>query len=127
MKKLAYLFAVAACLILVQSTIYAQGPKRTDVIWARTVPGGTINFDGKLDETAWAKAEQLTIKYGESAGLPTSGWRPEAGPDVYTDPTNATVKFLASENYLYIGFDVPDKWVGGTQDWARWDAVLMSL
>lgn len=127
MKKLSILFLIVTSIVMFQSISHAQMTPRQDVIWARTVPDGTITYDGKLDDAAWAKAEKLNIRYGQSSGLPTGGWRSEAGADVYTDPTNATVKFLIQGNYLYIGFDVPDKWVGGTGDWARWDAVLMSL
>ncbi len=127
MKKLSIIFLIVTLFVMFQSISQAQMTPRQDVVWARTVSAGTINFDGKLDEAAWAKADKLSIIYGQSAGLPASGWRSEAGADVYTDPINATVKFLVEGNYLYIGFDVPDKWVGGTADWARWDAVLMSM
>jgi len=28
---------------------------------------------------------------------------------------------------LWLGFDIPDSSIGGKQDWARWDAILMSV
>ncbi len=102
-------------------------PVRQDALWARNVPVGTITLDGVLDEAEWASAESLAVVYGENAGLPTSGWRAEFQPDAVTDPTNAMVKFLASGTKLYIAFTIPDSSVGGTQDWARWDGILMSI
>ncbi|MBU1096272.1 MAG: T9SS type A sorting domain-containing protein, partial [Bacteroidetes bacterium] len=98
-----------------------------DVIWARTTAAGTLTLDGNLTEPAWDKAEELKIVYGETSGLPTSGWRAEFQEDAIYDPTNATVKFLVEGKYLYLGFTMPDSSVGGTQDWARWDGILMSI
>jgi len=117
-------------LILIVSGLelnYAQQLKRQDAIWARSTDGAVITLDGFLDEPVWAKAESLVVKYGQSAGLPTSGWRSEFQADAITDPTDAVVKFLVSGNQLYIAFNVKDSSVGGTPDWARWDAVLMSI
>jgi hypothetical protein len=105
----------------------AQQLKRQDAIWARSIEGAAITLDGFLDEPVWAQAESLVVKYGQSAGLPTSGWRSEFQADAITDPTDAVVKFLVSGNQLYIAFNVKDSSVGGTPDWARWDAVLMSI
>ncbi|MCK6620605.1 MAG: T9SS type A sorting domain-containing protein [Calditrichaceae bacterium] len=113
-----------ALLLLLASTAMAQ---RQDAIWARNVAGATITMDGALNEPAWAAAEEIQIVYGQSAGLPTSGWRPEFQPEVIFDGTNATVKFLVDGNYLWVGFDIPDSSVGGIADWARWDGLLMNL
>ncbi|MBX2975593.1 MAG: T9SS type A sorting domain-containing protein [Ignavibacteriaceae bacterium] len=107
--------------------VNAQQLKRQDYVWARNTEGATITLDGVLDEPVWAKAESIIVKYGQSSGLPTSGWRSEFQGDAITDPTDAVVKFLVSGNQLYIAFDVKDSSVGGTPDWARWDAVLMSI
>lgn len=113
-----------AMLLLMVTTMMAQ---REDVIWARNVDGATITMDGVLNEPAWAAAEEIQIIYNQSAGLPTSGWRPEFQPEAIFNPTNATVKFLADGNYLWVGFDMPDSSVGGIADWARWDGILMNI
>ncbi|MCF8268308.1 MAG: T9SS type A sorting domain-containing protein [Ignavibacteriales bacterium] len=113
--------------IIFSAAVLFSQPVREDIIWARTIPQGSILMDGVLDEAAWDGAEVLSIAYGQNAGLPTSGWRAEFQPDAVTDPTNATVKFLVEGNTLYAGFNIPDSSIGGTQDWARWDAILMSL
>jgi Secretion system C-terminal sorting domain len=114
-------------LLLIHSAVLAQYPKRTDAIWARIVPPGTITLDGILDEPAWAKAESLQIVYGQNAGLPTSGWKAEFQGPAVTDPTHAVVKFLVQGNQLFLGFTIPDSSIGGISDWARWDAILMSV
>ncbi|MFH0735218.1 MAG: T9SS type A sorting domain-containing protein [bacterium] len=113
--------------MLIASTAFGQYAKRQDAIWARTTDGAAITLDGIMNEAVWAKAESLVIRYGENAGLPTSGWRSEFQPDAITDPTNAVAKFLIIGNKLYLGFNIPDSSVGGTKDWARWDAILMSI
>ncbi|MBI3195829.1 MAG: hypothetical protein HYZ34_15380, partial [Ignavibacteriae bacterium] len=108
-------------------TSYAQFSPRKDFIWARSIDGGTMTLDGVLNETEWSKAESLSINYGENAGDPTSGWNIEGGL-APTDPTHATVKFLAdpATNMLYLGFDVPDSSIGG-KDWAQFDQLLFSI
>jgi photosystem II stability/assembly factor-like uncharacterized protein len=107
--------------------LFAQ-TTRTDGVWARSTAGAQITLDGKMDEAAWAKAEVITLKYGQDAGMPLSGWKKEGGIiDNPTDPTEATIKFLVNGNKLYIGFDVKDKSIGGSKDWARWDGLLMSM
>lgn len=114
--------------LLLQGIIVAQYPVREDVVWARTAPAGSITMDGVLNEPEWAAAETITLNYGEDGLLPTSGWRSEYQEDAVTDPTHATIKFLVtSDNQLWMGFSIPDSSVGGTQDWARWDAILMSV
>ena len=120
-------FTFFTLLLLLQSAVLAQYPKRTDAIWARTVPPGTITLDGVLNEPAWAKAESLQIAYGQSSGLPTSGWTAEFQALAVTDPTHAVVKFLVQGNQLFLAFIIPDSSIGGTVDWARWDAILMSV
>jgi len=125
MKKQLILFVFFVSLFTLDS--FAQGTVRTDGIWARSIGSATITLDGVFSEPEWALAEQLVIKYGQDAGLPTSGWRAEFQPDAVTDPTDAIVKFLVKDNQLYLAFSVKDSSVGGTQDWARWDAILMSV
>lgn len=126
MKKY-YLLCLTGLLLLSCSNTFAQFPVRQDAIWARSVQGAAITLDGKLDEAAWSKAESLQIVYHATPTLPTSGYRAEFQPFAITDSTHATVKFLMSGNKLYLGFTIPDSSIGGTKDWARWDAILMSL
>ena len=115
-------------ILLLQGIILAQYPVREDVLWARTAPAGSITMDGILNEAAWSAAETITLNYGQPGLLPTSGWRPEFQPEAITDPTHAAIKFLVTtDNQLWLGFDIPDSSIGGNQDWARWDAILMSL
>ena len=119
---------VAFLLFALNTVMFAQQfPTRQDAIWARTVPSGTITLDGVLDEAAWDQAETININYGENAGLPTSGWKAEFQPEAITDPTHAQVKFLIQDNQLFLGFIIPDSSIGGTEDWARWDGILMSV
>jgi hypothetical protein len=116
-------------LIGLSSSIYAQYPPREDVWWARQTTE-TITLDGVLNEASWAAAEELQIVYGESAGLPFSGWQadPSGGNGTPTDITDATVKVLVSpDNYLYVAFDVPDTYILGSTNWANWEGVLISI
>lgn len=127
MSKLYTMSLIALGFLALTAAVFGQSVKRQDVVWARTTNGAKITLDGKFNEPAWAKAESLVVKYGNSKALPTSGWRAEFQPDAVTDPTNAVVKFLVDGNNLYLGFSIPDSSIGGTKDWARWDAVLMSI
>ena len=111
-----------------QGIVLAQYPVREDVVWARTAPAGSITMNGVLNEPEWAAAESIPLNYGETGLLPTSGWRPEFQPEAITDPTHATIKFLVtSDNQLWLGFEIPDSSIGGNQDWARWDGILMCI
>ena len=126
MRKFLHLFFA---LLLISSMSFAQYAKRQDAIWAR-MTNESMNLDGLLNESSWAMAESLHIVYGQSAGLPSSGWTqdPTGGPGAVTDPTDAIVKFLVTpDNYLYVGFVVADSSVGGKNDWANWDGILMSI
>lgn len=127
MNRLATLALIALGFVSLTLAVFGQTVKRQDVVWARSTAGAKITLDGKFTEPAWAKADSLVIQYGNSKALPTSGWRAEFQPDAVTDPTNAVVKFLVDGNFLYIGFSIPDSSIGGTVDWARWDAILMSV
>lgn len=118
---------ILVMVLLLQAVSLAQFAPRQDVMWARTVPAGTITMDGVLNEAAWAQAEYINIVYGQQGTLPTSGWRPEQNPDAITDPTNATVKFLvSSDNQLWLAFDIPDSSINGS-GWPTWDGILMSI
>lgn len=119
---LAILVLATLCAVLPQ--IAAAYPE--DVIWARKATG-TITLDGVLNEAAWAKAESLTVKYGVDAGVPGSGWKPEAGAFIATDSTRAVLKFLVLGNQLYFAATVKDSSIGGSSQWNRFDGLLMSL
>jgi hypothetical protein len=126
MKKL--LFIVLLLFIALQISINAQYPTREDVVWARTAGAGTITLDGQLNDAAWGSAESIMLEYGQTGLLPTSGWRAEFQEDAITDPTHATIKFLVTnDNQLWLGFEIPDSSVGGNQNWARWDGILMNI
>ncbi len=113
--------------LITSSVVFAQYHEREDVIWARLLDGETITMDGVLDEPAWSKAESLLVWYGSNTGLPQSGYVGEFQPASIKDSLKATVKFLADPPYLWMAFDIPDSSIGGTADWARWDAILMSI
>ncbi len=118
------LFTFAALFVFAASA-FAQIP-REDAVWARTTDGAAITLDGILDEAVWAQAESVTIKWGESAGIPGSGWKAEVG-FLPVDPTDATVKFLVDGDDLYMAFIVPDSSVGGGPDFNRFDGLLMAI
>ncbi len=106
-------------------TAQAQVP-RDNVFWART-SAGPIVLDGVLDEVDWAKAETKFIQYEQSAGIPGSGWKLESGAFFPTDPATATVRMLVVGNQLYLGVDVTDESVGGSEEFNRFDGLLMAL
>ncbi len=111
-------FMVSASIVQAQAT-------RTDAIWARSVPPGTITLDGKLNEAAWATADSIHIYYGQNSGLPGSGWHNE-NTNEPTDPTHATVKFLVCNDTLYVGARVPDSSIGGGL-FNQFDGFLINL
>jgi hypothetical protein len=127
MKRCSITIFLIFSFILLTTAAFSQSIKRQDVVWARSTAGEKITLDGKFTESAWAKADSIVIKYGKSAGLPTSGWKAEFQGEACTDPINAVVKFLVDGNQLYLAFSIPDSSIGGTKDWARWDAILMSI
>ena len=118
---------ILVMVLLFQVVSFAQFAPRQDVMWARTVPAGTITMDGVLNEAAWSQAESINIIYGQQGTLPTSGWKAEQNGDAVTDPTHATVKFLvSSDNQLWLAFDIPDSSINGS-GWPTWDGILMSI
>lgn len=128
MKTPLQLWISIMIVLLVQGSLFAQYPDRQDAIWARTAPAGSITMDGQLTEPEWAVAESFDLIYGQLGLLPTSGWRSEFQEEAITDPIHANIKFLVtSDNQLWLGFDIPDSSVGGNQDWARWDGILMNV
>ena len=123
------LIAVLSGLFL---TAQAQMIKRTDAVWARTVPGGTITIDGNLNEPAWAVADSVGVAYDSSNSwvVPGSGWKPERSGGswngIVTDPTRATIKFLVQGNELILGVSVRDSSVGGGL-LNECDALMMNI
>ncbi|MDY0110647.1 MAG: hypothetical protein RBT60_12015 [Candidatus Krumholzibacteria bacterium] len=115
---------LAGVLLFAALPAAGQAP-RADVIWARVSPTPIV-LDGVLDEAAWAAAETKVIVYGENAGNPGSGWKLESGWNP-SDPTHATLKFLIHGNQLYLGAEVADVSVGGSQEFNRFDGLLMNL
>jgi hypothetical protein len=100
--------------------------QREDAIWARRslTP---ITLDGVLNELAWSKAESVIVRYGVDAGLPGSGFKIEGGLATPTDPTFATLKFLAFGNQIYFAAVVRDSSVGGSATFNRMDGFLMAV
>ncbi|MHB1051163.1 MAG: T9SS type A sorting domain-containing protein [Bacteroidota bacterium] len=118
-----YFYTLIIFSLIIFGTLTAQ-PKRSDAIWARTVPAGSITVDGVLNETAWASAESLYVQYGKSAGLPGSGYTAETG--TIFDSTRAWVKFLVMGDSLYLAFTVKDSSIGGGNFGAA-DAIIFNI
>ena len=114
---------MAICLLLISLVGFSQ-PKRSDAIWARTVPSGSIVLDGKLNEAVWAKAESIYVQFGKSAGLPGSGFAAETG--TVLDSTKAVVKFLVMGDSLYLAFTVKDSSIGGGNFGAA-DGIIFNI
>jgi hypothetical protein len=123
---------------LVSSTPASAQLARTDAIWARSAPPGSITLDGNLNEAVWATAESWRVHYNYdllhpvfgTQGIPGSGWKNEGGfpPNGGTsDSTNATLKFLVVGNQLYLGATVPDLSVGGGGGFNYFDGFLMNF
>src|SRR5437870_3542010 len=104
---------------------HAQAPRK-DYIWARTTAGAPLTMDGQLNEPAWAQADSMIINFAQDAGIPGSGYFYESGI-APSDPTHATLKFLAVGNQLWMGAKVPDKSIGGGRIFNRFDGFLMAL
>lgn len=121
MRALGGVLFLFCCMVFVAP---AQMVKRADAIWARTSTT-PITLDGVLNEAVWAVAESVQIIYGQSAGIPGSGWKLEQGR-YPTDPTRATVKFLVRGDSLYVGIVVKDKSVGGGL-FNAFDGFLMNI
>jgi hypothetical protein len=117
------MYTLTICFVLLSAGLSAQ-PKRTDAIWARTVPAGSITVDGIVNEAAWAGAESLYVQYGKSAGLPGSGYTAETG--TIFDSTRAWVKFLVMGDSLYLAFTVKDSSIGGGNFGAA-DAIIFNI
>jgi len=120
------LLMMIVCVVVISSlTAYGQMIKRTDAIWARNATG-TITLDGKLTEPEWATAESLRVQMGKDSGIPGGGWYWENGLKPNTDPTDATVKFLAKGDSLYVAVICRDKSIGGGL-FNHFDGFLMNM
>ena len=125
MKRVVSLAVLCAASLTLAATAWAQ-PPRQDAIWARSTGGAPIVLDGILNEPQWAQAESKVIAWGTDTGIPGGGYKPEGG-FLPTDPTNATVKFLTVGNFLYMGVVLPDKSIGGSKNFNRFDGLLMAI
>ncbi len=124
-KQLTTIAAVAALLLTTALSAQAQQP-RTDAVWARSTAGAPITMDGVLDEPAWAMAESIRVQYQENVALiPGSGWVLERGVEP-NDPTDALIKFLVVDNWLYLGIALKDSSVGGGL-FNQFDGLLMNM
>jgi hypothetical protein len=123
---------VFALIVVTSVSGWGQMMKRTDALWARTVPPGTVTIDGLLNEAAWAVAESVLVRYGpvNTTVIPGSGWKTERSGGswngVVTDPTYATLKFLVQGNELVFGVFVRDSSVGGGL-FNECDGLLMNM
>jgi hypothetical protein len=113
-------FMIVVSLLLV-TVAFAQ---RTDVKWARNTTE-TMVVDGNMTEASWAAAESVKIRFGVDNGIPGSGWFKEGGVNL-TDSTNATVKWLAKADSLYVGIRALDRSVGGGL-FNRFDGILSNI
>ena len=116
---------VLAVLAGLASPCFAQAPRK-DFIWARSTAGAPITMDGILNEPVWAQAESVVVRYGEDSGIPGSGWKTEAGI-LPSDPTYATLRFLAVSNQIWMGAVVRDKSIGGSNLLDRFDGLLIAI
>jgi hypothetical protein len=129
MRKRATVVLMFGMALASAAPVWAQA-SRTDAIWARTAPAGSITLDGNLTEPVWATAESWKVHYRYDNGIPGSGWKDEGGylPNQPTnDSTNATLRFLVIGNQLYLGATVPDRSVGGSGQFGFADGFLMGL
>ena len=123
-----FLVAVGVLLLCAVTTLPASATNRPDALWARnTTSYAPLVLDGVLNEFAWTKAESLTVVYGQDGGIPGSGWKLESGMSTPNDSLKATLKFLVSGDYLYLGAKIKDRFIGGSKDWGRFDGLLMGL
>jgi hypothetical protein len=104
---------------------FAQ-PPRLDVMWARR-SSTPITLDGVLNEPAWAVAESVRVQWAQDSGIPGSGFKNEGGVIPVPDPTDATLKLLVYGNQMYLGARMKDTSVGGSQEFNRFDGLLMSI
>jgi hypothetical protein len=126
--KAARLVLISACLVFLSASLVAQFSPRKDYVWARDVAGATMTLDGKMNESVWAKADSIVIRYGQNDGTPGGGWKIMNGSGDVTDPQNVVVKFLTDKahNKLYIGIFAKDSSIGGS-GWENSDGVLAGI
>jgi hypothetical protein len=97
-------------------------------------------MDGQLNEPLWNNplVYQFNIKYGDAAlraTYPATGpyragqFQPTVnnGQASVLFPGNATVRIFFQGDFLYFGFDVPDKVVQYVANFDRWDGFIVTL
>ncbi|KAA3609203.1 MAG: T9SS C-terminal target domain-containing protein [Calditrichaeota bacterium] len=125
-KTFTVLSLIAFLLIGLAVSAQAQTGDRTNVVWARSTEGAPITLDGVLDEAEWASAESIRVEYAANVALiPGSGYMDEQGV-LTNDPTDATIKFLVVDNWLYLGITAKDSSVGGGL-FNQFDGFLMNM
>ncbi|MDZ7410946.1 MAG: T9SS type A sorting domain-containing protein, partial [candidate division KSB1 bacterium] len=126
MKPKIFVARFSLLLLLAALPVLAQPTNRPDVVWARSTAGAALTLDGKLDEAAWSKAQTVSVKYPQSTAIiPGSGWKDEGGVTT-SDPTDATIKFLVQDNWLWLGITCKDKSIGGKL-FNQFDGFLMNI
>ncbi len=92
---------------------YNEGKNLSSYTVTRTT--GTINIDGRLDETDWQRAIEAPLK------------ETNTGKDV---PLKSTAKFLWDDTFLYVGFycEDPDAWATVLEeDGPLWQEEVVEL
>jgi len=123
--KARYFMMPLVFILAISLVANAQMMKRTDAVWARNTTE-TITLDGKLSEASWAVADSIRLQFGKDSGIPGSGWYWENSLTRALDPTDATVKFLAKADTLYVGVVCKDKSIGAGL-FNQFDGFLMNL
>jgi hypothetical protein len=96
-------------------------------------------IDGKIDEATWAGAYSFNIAWSDSilrnsypgiGPLASGQWQPElvtgSRPPIL-DPSFATVKMFFKDHYLYLGADVNDQLIQGTETYDQVDGLGLIL
>lgn len=95
-------------------------------------------IDGVLNDPVWALAPSFDMRYGDDLlreSYPgVLRWRAgQYQPTVngaqaaILDPLDATVKYFFKDNTFYLGVDVRDQVVQYSNNFDRWDGVILSL
>ncbi|MFN8588848.1 MAG: T9SS type A sorting domain-containing protein [Candidatus Eisenbacteria bacterium] len=126
MKKAGLVTALMTGALLCASLPAWAQFQRYDYIWARSTNGAALTLDGQLNEPQWAQAESLIITTRQDGPIPGSGWKDEGG-FISSDPNRAVFRFLTVDNQLWLAVTVRDSSIGGSDQFNRFDGLLMSL
>jgi len=117
--------ALLALGLVAAAAAQAQSPRK-DVWWARSTNGAPITLDGVLSEPGWAVAESINVIWQQDTGIPGSGYKAEGGI-LPANPLRATLRFLTDGNRLYLSAQVADGSIGGSEQFNRFDGLLMQI